>query len=397
MPVDEENAYFLRGHQLAVTCAVMTPNGRILYSGSKDGSIIKWDLEQRKKIKVIPGGRKGTADYPGHTDHVLALAVSTDGQFLASGGRDKVIHIWSVADDKLLTSFRQHKDAITGLAFRKGHNQLYSASMDRSVKVWNVDQLSYVETLFGHQDVIGNIDALAKERCITSGTRDRTIRLWKIVDETQLVFRGGGTGLKKSTLPEEAVKDIPLEGSVDCVAMINEDYFITGGDSGVIALWHIGRKRPIYSIPCAHGVDEETGSGQPRWITAVATLRYSDLFATGSWDGVVRLWKISEELDTFSSLGTIAMTGFVNHLQFIEPQSNALLNAAQVYLVAGLGQEHRFGRWLRLSKAKNGTRVVQLSWREDATPPKMAALRLGGKRRRQTTHDEEDGVDIADL
>ncbi|RKP06468.1 WD40-repeat-containing domain protein, partial [Thamnocephalis sphaerospora] len=376
-----------------------------LYTGSKDGSIVKWDLSLSKKVKVFPGGRKGTSGFPGHTDHVLALAVSSDGRYMASGGRDRAIHIWSVQDDKLLTTFRQHKDGISGLVFRKGSNQLYSASLDRSVKVWNIDQLSYIETLFGHQDVINAIDALAKEHCMTAGARDRTIRLWKIVEETQLVFRGGGSGVKKSAQTETnaetaAVPEDPvLEGSVDCVAMVNEEYFVTGGDSGMIALWHTGRKRPVFSQPMAHGLDEESGSKQPRWITAVTALRYSDLFATGSWDGVVRLWQISADMRQFSLVGTIAMPGFVNSLQFVEPQSNALASSAGILLVAGLGQEHRFGRWLRLGKAKNAARVVQLTWRKGATVPQAAALRHGVKRRRRATHgsDSDEGVDIGDL
>ncbi|RKP22601.1 WD40-repeat-containing domain protein, partial [Syncephalis pseudoplumigaleata] len=316
LPVDESDIRSFRGHQLSVTCVAASPNGQYLYSGAKDGSIVKWDMLAHRKVKVFPAGRKGTQRFPGHTDQVMALAVSSDDKYMASGGRDRVIHIWSVADDKLLTTFRHHKDGITGLAFRKGANQLYSASSDRAVKVWNIDQLSYVETLFGHQDVITGIDTLSKEQCITVGGRDRTLRLWKIPEETQLVFRGGGTGVKKSD-DTVAAEDVPVEGSIDCVALLNEEHSVTGGDSGLLALWHIGRKRPLHTQPAAHGIDEESGCCRPRWITAVAALPYTDLFASGSWDGSVKLWKLADDKRSFSLHTAIAMPGFVNALQFI--------------------------------------------------------------------------------
>lgn len=65
------------------------------------------------KLHVFPGGRKGVKDYVGHTDHVYCLATSTDNQYLASGGKDKIINIWSIKDNTHLATFTQHRDAIS--------------------------------------------------------------------------------------------------------------------------------------------------------------------------------------------------------------------------------------------------------------------------------------------
>lgn len=127
-------------HRLAVTCTAHV--GSILFSGSKDGSIVKWNLETGTKLDVIrKGGERG------HYDVVLALALSDDGKFLASGGGDRKIKIWNPETCEFIYSFDGHKDAVSGLVFRRDTHQLFSCSFDRSVKVWNVDQLAYVETL----------------------------------------------------------------------------------------------------------------------------------------------------------------------------------------------------------------------------------------------------------
>lgn len=90
------------------------------------------------------------------------MAISSDGKYLASGDRSKLILIWEAQSCRHLYTFTGHRDAVSGLAFRRGTHQLYSTSHDRSVKVWNVAENSYVETLFGHQDAVAALDALSR-------------------------------------------------------------------------------------------------------------------------------------------------------------------------------------------------------------------------------------------
>lgn len=104
--------------------------------------------------------------------------------------------------------------------------------------------MGYVDTLFGHQDHVVGLDTLRAETAVSCGARDRTVRFWKVVEETQLVFRGGG-GSKVREVLEGGVAGLGdeeesgtrkttryEEGSVDCVAMIDENTFASGGDSG---------------------------------------------------------------------------------------------------------------------------------------------------------------------
>lgn len=107
--------------------------------------------------------------------------------------------------------------------------------------------MGYVETLFGHQDHILAVDSLRGETCVSVGARDKTVRFWKVVDETQLVFRGGGRSRVREVLEgglrgddedqedEQKSKDREskfVEGSLESVAMIDETTFVSGGDSG---------------------------------------------------------------------------------------------------------------------------------------------------------------------
>lgn len=142
-----------------------------------------------------------------------------------------------------------------------------------------------------------------------------------------------------------------------------------------ISLWTTTKKKAIFNYPLAHGVQEYHSETEgvvhnPRWIVSLASLPYSDLFASGSWDGQVRLWKISTDIRSFSPLASIDAVGIVNSLQLRQvpphqPSSSTTTTAGQqkksvakkedspVMLTAALAQEHKYGRWQRVEKAKN--------------------------------------------
>ena len=137
-----------KNHKLAITCLVLSPDGQYLFTASKDAGLVKWDLKTGEKLFKLPGGRKGTeAKHKGHCTCIHALAISSDGKFLASGDDGRLIHIWNPKTFELLRTFRGHRDAISGLAFRKKSHTLFSCSLDRAIKIWNLDEMTYVETL----------------------------------------------------------------------------------------------------------------------------------------------------------------------------------------------------------------------------------------------------------
>lgn len=70
--------------------------------------------------------------------------------------------------------------------------------------------------------------------------------------------------------------------------MLNEDWFTTGGEDGSLALWFAMKKKPAVLVPAAHG---RSAAGTPRWITAIGSLKQSDLVVSGSNDGLARLWR----------------------------------------------------------------------------------------------------------
>lgn len=353
---------------------------------------------RRRPIKLLSThGQKhkaGDQGYMHHTGPILCVAASPTGRFVATGGVDRKLIIWSAADLKPLRVFTQHRDAVTGLAFRRGTNQLYSASKDRTIKTWSLDELAYVETLFGHQDEVLDVSAGMGERCVSVGGRDRTGRVWKVAEETQLVFRGGGVrgGEKKrrkarddGAVEEDGQSESKsyAEGSIDRVALVDEETFVTGSDNGSISLWSVHKKKPVFTVPLAHGLDTalrpEEASAEveptkrrvpernPRWITALATVAYSDLIVSGSWDGEVRVWRVGEGKRSLEALGIVGMgggngyeTGVRGVINDISVHERGERGKELLCVAVAVGTECRLGRWKKMKGSRNGAIMFEV-------------------------------------
>lgn len=450
------------GLQRAITgCAVHLPYA---WTVSKDLVVEKWEIADPKTYNVQDPNqptnisprrtpkklfwRKGNKNkakdraWLGHTGPILSIAVSDSGKFLATGDANARLIIWDADTLTPRKLFTQHRDAVTALAFRRGTEQLYSASADRSVKIFSAPELAYIETLHGHEDTVVGIASgldVKQETCISVGARDRSARLWKVVEENQLVFRGGGTARQKGMEKlrkgrfggnidkddEDRINksqtngihedDTPVaygEGSVDCVAALDSTYFVTGSDNGSLSLWSTLRKKPLFTIPLTHGRDrpippEEmsadaniTAPRLPRYITALATVPFADMIVTASWDGWIRAFRIGAERQTIEAIGKVGridleedgltngtnsivahdyevgpIRGIVNGLSVCERGERG---KEGLCIVAAVGKEPKLGRWM-VGKGRNGIAVFEV--------PKRAATNGVN----ESSDEEEDG------
>jgi eukaryotic-like serine/threonine-protein kinase len=158
--------------QSAITALAFTPDGRWLLTGDKDGEVLLWDVTDPEKPKegVLLGK---------HVGAVSALALSADGQALATGAFGS-IKLWNVAERRERTALSGHERWVTGLAFLDDGKALASTGLDRSVRIWDLAtgkerfalpiQPHFIHSLAVSKD--GNTLALA--------CHDRTIKLWDL-------------------------------------------------------------------------------------------------------------------------------------------------------------------------------------------------------------------------
>jgi ribosomal RNA-processing protein 9 len=289
------------------------------------------------------------------------------------------VHVWDTRSMKHVQAFASHRGSVTSLAIRQGTGQLFSASADKTLKVWSLDDMAYVDTLFGHQSDVVAVHSQRRERVVTVG-RDRTCRFWKVAEDSQLIFRPS-----------------PGDGHLESCAFTSPDTWITGSDDGTVSLWSTTKKRAVMSWRGVHGfgggvdgegehgvegpkffTEEETAaaakaradaqslcgvssltanapsgvSNAGRWVNAVAVGKGTDVCASGAGDGAIRLWRVCDDPGRqLVPLWCLPARGFVNSLAIASSGS---------FVLAGMGQEPRGGRWARDAGAKNGLLLHRL-------------------------------------
>ncbi len=207
--------YTFTGHLNSINCIAISPNGKILASGSEDGTLKLWNWPKRKYICTIeehqagvkavafsPDGKllvSGSADHTinvwqmpqvtapiytltGHSDWVKCLAISPDGHTLASGSQDKTICLWDLETGELKNTLNEHWGEVNTLAISPDGQTLISGggSRDETIRLWHLETGKLLQSLSGHQGAVAAVGISPDGHPLVSSSWDHTMRVWGI-------------------------------------------------------------------------------------------------------------------------------------------------------------------------------------------------------------------------
>jgi WD40 repeat protein len=206
--------------------------------------------------------------------HTVAVAISPDGQFLASGGGDHIAKIWDLATGKLLHTLEHPSPPIYDVAFvpargTDGKPELLLVTANpstRTARLWDVQTGALRFTLTGHSGDLRHVVGSPDGRWVATADDTGTIHIW---DPT--------TGKRLRTLHTPFLEWGDLGVSADGRILA------TAAQDGVIRLWdpHSGW---LLATLVGH-------QGPGRAIAFLSDGR--SLASSGNIDGTVRVWDLT--------------------------------------------------------------------------------------------------------
>jgi WD40 repeat protein len=260
--------WVFRAHNDSVKCISWeTSNNHLqIVSGSDDGSIMKWRLEETgvvlrasKKtgspincVLCLGDGRTicGTDDKglflfsprltkicqecSGHSNKIYGLVSAFNDDVVVSAGNDKLLCVWDVRADglRLMQSIESgHTEPIRSLSAARGTAGVYSAGNDCKVffhpwkKMGKAISKAFQKFPIVHRDFIYSVVLSKNGRYIVSGSTDTTIGVY-IADKKTLVGKGRGHS-----------------SYIWCVSAspkVNDRYYVASSSSdGTIRIWDV--------------------------------------------------------------------------------------------------------------------------------------------------------------
>mgnify|MGYP000010948730 CR=1 FL=1 len=133
----------LVAHNAAVNAAAFSSDGQWLATGGDDFAIHLWSVDD-----LVNGSESiGSIPLTGHTAKIVHLEFSADGRTLLSSSWDHTVGIWDVESGQLIRQLKGHQGPVNAAVFATSGEQVYSAGADGHIRLWNLETGEYVRSL----------------------------------------------------------------------------------------------------------------------------------------------------------------------------------------------------------------------------------------------------------
>uniref|UniRef100_A0A914UKN1 Autophagy-related protein 16 domain-containing protein n=1 Tax=Plectus sambesii TaxID=2011161 RepID=A0A914UKN1_9BILA len=120
--------------------------------------------------------------FEAHEGEVNAVKWSPSGNRFATGGTDRKIKLYELANNKqdLRATFTGSNQALMSLDFDHEESQILGASNDFAVRVWTISDQRCRHSLTGHSGKVFAARFHAEATQVVSGSHDRTLKVWDL-------------------------------------------------------------------------------------------------------------------------------------------------------------------------------------------------------------------------
>jgi WD40 repeat protein len=272
------------GHSGIVWTCSFSPDGKILASGSIDGTVKLWDVKSGKELRTLYG----------HTEGILSLCFSPDGNMLAGGSSDGTVNLLSVIDGSVISTIKKTDTVVECLSFSSdGKNLAMGGDKKGFIDIIDIETGKEIFTMTGHSRAVSSIKFFRKGKILASGSKDGTIKLWDL--------NNGG----------KEISSFKAYSAVNSISLSADGKYLAGGcDDSKVNIWDISTGQEIYSL-----------TGHSDMVISVSFSPDGKILASADYDKRIILW------DRLSGKEIFKVEGFPSSIESVSFSPDGMILA----------------------------------------------------------------------
>lgn len=173
--IDSTRAVTLKSDRHKVSSVALSPDGRYLVCSGFDTTIKLWNVSWLRALSWPRIARRLTAT--GKPHWVNSVALSSDAHTLA-GAWENTIKLWDIRSRRLLRTIEGHAEAVSEVALSADGQTVASSSLDGTIRLWEARSGRLLRTLDSRHPNWALSMVLSADGQIVAASWGRVVELW---------------------------------------------------------------------------------------------------------------------------------------------------------------------------------------------------------------------------